>query len=66
MTTALQAPHPRVTDAKKFFVASAAWASVPLHYSGVTDGTMKAAHPDIVQFCRGRGALRGRENGRRA
>ena len=70
MTTVLQAPHPCATDAKKFFLASAAWGSVHLHYSGVTDRTMEAAHPEIVRFSRAadarrRGALRSGENGRR-
>jgi hypothetical protein len=70
MTTALQARHPHATDAKKFFLASATWDSVHLRYSGVTDRTMEAAHPEAVRFSRAtdarrRGALRGSENGRR-
>jgi hypothetical protein len=70
MTTALQAPHPCATDAKKVFLASAAWCSAHLHYSRVTDRTMEAAHPEIVRFSRAAdarrpGALRGGENGRR-
>jgi hypothetical protein len=70
MTTALQAPHPCATDAKKSFLASAAWGSVHLHYAGVTDRTMEAAHPEIVRFSRAaiarrRGALRSGQNGRR-
>jgi len=39
MTTALQAP--RVTDAKSFFLASAPWGSVHLHYSGGPIGPWK-------------------------
>jgi hypothetical protein len=68
MTTALQAPHPSATDAKKCFLASAAWDSVDLHYSGVTDRTMEAAHPEAVRVSRVAdarrcGALRSGENG---
>ena len=70
MRTALQAPHPCATDAKMFFLASAAWGSVHLHYSGVTDRTMETAHLEIVRFSRAadarrRGVLRSGENGRR-
>jgi len=71
MTAALQARHPRATDAKKFFLVSAAWDSVHLHYSGVTDWTMEAANSEVVRFSRAadarrRGALRSGDNGRRA
>ena len=45
-------PHPCATDTKKSFLASAAWGSVHLHCSGVTDPTMQAAHPEIVRFSR--------------
>jgi len=70
MTTALQAPHPGATDAKKCFLASAARSSVHLHCSGVTDRTMETAHPDIIQRssaadARRRGALSSGETGRR-
>lgn len=70
MTTALQAPHLCATDAKRFFLASAGRDSVHLHYSGGTDQTMEAAHPEIVRVSRAadarqRVALRGGENERR-
>lgn len=70
MTTALRVPHPSATDAKRFFLASAAWDSVHLHYSGVTDQTKEAAHSEAVRFSRAadvgqRGALHNGDNGRR-
>jgi hypothetical protein len=70
MTTTFQAPHSCATDAKQFFLASAAWCSVHLHYSEVTDRTMEAARPEAVRFSRAadarkRGALRNGENERR-
>jgi hypothetical protein len=70
MKTTLQAPHPCATDAKRFFLASAAWDSIHLNYSGVTDQTMEAAHSEAVRLSRAadarrRGALRSGEKRRR-
>jgi hypothetical protein len=50
MTTALQAPPSLRDRCKEIFLASAAWGSVHLHYSGVTDRIMQAAHPEVVRF----------------
>jgi hypothetical protein len=70
MTTALQAPHPHATDARRRSLASAAWNSIHLNNSGVSDQTMEAAHSGAVRLSRAanvrrRGALRSGKNGRR-
>jgi hypothetical protein len=69
MTTALQVLRPLRDRCKKVLLASAASGSVNLHYSGVTDRTMKAAPPELVRLSiaaddRQRVALRsGKTNG---
>ena len=70
MTTVLQAPPSLRDGRKEFALAAAAWGSVHLHYSGVTDRIMEAAYPEVVRFSRVAGArrpgvLRSGEIGRR-
>ncbi len=69
MTTALQAPHPSATDARRRFLASAC-NSIHLNNSGVSDQTMEAEHSEAVRLSRAanvrrRGALRSGKNKRR-
>jgi hypothetical protein len=58
MKTALQAPHPGATNAKRFFLASAAWDFIHLDYSGVSDQTMEAAHSEAVRLSKAAAARR--------
>ena len=63
MTTALQAPHPCATGARRRFLASGAWSSIHFNNSGLSDQTMEAAHSEAVRLSgaangRSRGALR--------